>query len=154
MSLWQLFADEGAHVEKSHACSGESCQVCAADKLKDKPALPYRGTSGWSGTDTSRDRAVNADASGVTGERQSQVIAVLDERGEHGVTWKELGTILGAHHGTASGVLSVLHKAGHIARLNESRDRCKIYVLPEYVNGRECESQGRSRECPNCGHHL
>jgi hypothetical protein len=152
MSLWDLFGEDVGRLEKLHACSGESCQVCAADRLKVEPSLPYAGTSGWSGTDTSRGRAIDADSTGLTGERQARVIEILDERGEYGLTWKDLADILGAHHGTASGVLSVLHKSGHIARLSESRDRCKIYVLPEYVNGRECESQGRSRECPNCGH--
>jgi hypothetical protein len=39
-------------------------------------------------------------------------------------------------------VLSDLHKAGRIARLTEERNRCKVYVLPEYVNGRETEPHG------------
>ena len=125
LPLWDVFA-----AEKSHACSGDSCQVCAGDRVD----LPYAGTSGWSGSDTSRTRAVTADASGQT--------------------WAELGDKLGAHHGTASGVLSVLHKAGRIDRLTERRDRCKVYVLPEFTAGREIEVQGRKHECPSCGHRF
>ena len=31
MSLWELFGDDITNLEKLHACSGESCQVCAMD---------------------------------------------------------------------------------------------------------------------------
>lgn len=110
------------------------------------PVLPYAGTSGWSGSDTSHERALEADSSGVTGRRQRDALAYLDGAGPWGVTWQELGAAMGAHHGTASGVLSVLHKAGRIARLAERRNRCKIYVLPEHVNGRETERHGRRRD--------
>lgn len=40
------------------------------------------------------------------------------------------------HHGQASSVLSVLHKEGRLARLTEKRERCAVYVLPEYVGDR------------------
>ena len=46
------------------------------------------------------------------------------------------------HHGRVSGALSVLHKVGKLARLTETRDKCKVYVLPEYVNGRPTEPHG------------
>jgi hypothetical protein len=46
------------------------------------------------------------------------------------------------HHGQASGALSVLHKEGRIARLTERRNRCAVYVLPEYVQGRETSPHG------------
>ena len=121
----------------------------------DAVSLPYNGSSGWSGTDTSRTRANEADVSGVTGERQRRVMAYLWERGETGATWRELSDNTGWHHGTASGALSVLHKEGRISRLLETRDRCRVYVLNEYVNERETDSQGRKpKECPNCGYHL
>lgn len=154
MTIFDFLPDDSRSDDRPHACAGEHCQVCAADRLKGKPVLPYGGTSGWSGTNTSRDRAVTADETGVTGERQSRVIELLAEKTTQGVTWKDVAGELNVHHGTASGVLSVLHKVGLIARLNETRDRCKIYVLPEYVDGRECETQGRSHECPNCGHRF
>jgi hypothetical protein len=117
-----------------------------------KPVLPYAGTSGWSGSSTSRARAVRADASGETSYRQSAALFALYEAGHDGLTWKELGDKMGWHHGTASGALSVLHKDERIARLAESRDRCKVYVHREYVAGREVEAHGRKpKPCPNCG---
>lgn len=103
------------------------------------PELPYAGTSGHSGTDTSETRARQADKSGKTGDRQRRVLWFLAGCRNHGATWKELSEATGWHHGTASGALSVLHKTGHIARLRESRSRCKIYVLPQYVGGRDTE---------------
>jgi hypothetical protein len=125
------------------------------NKVIEEPVLPYAGTSGWSGTETSKDRAVTADRSGETSKRQRQTIRTLKVQTTWGITWKELSEIMGWHHGTSSGVLSVLHKADKIARLREKRDKCRVYVLKEYVNGRETDSQGRKpKECPNCGHHL
>lgn len=119
----------------------------------DPPYLPYAGTSGWSGSDTSRERAITADASGETKYRQQAALFYVFREGADGITWKELGDIMGWHHGTASGALSVLHKEGAIARLSERRDRCKVYVHPDFVEGREVESHGRkAKPCSNCGH--
>jgi hypothetical protein len=106
-------------------------------------SLPYNGSSGWSGTDTSKDRADHADSSGETRDKQQTVKNVLRTRGSHGITWKELADKTGWHHGTASGALSVLHKDGKIARLTMKRDKCRVYVLPEHVYGRETDAQGR-----------
>jgi hypothetical protein len=117
-----------------------------------KPVLPYAGTSGWSGSSTSRARAVRDDESGETSWRQSAALWALYESGTRGLTWKELGEKMGWHHGKASSVLSVLHQGGRIARLTEVRDRCKVYTHGEYVDGREVESHGRKpKPCPNCG---
>lgn len=118
------------------------------------PELPYNGTSGHSGTDTSKARAVSSDRSGKTALRQAQALNLLAEQTFHGLTWKELSERTGLHHGTASGVLSVLHKAGRIARLRESRNGCKVYVDLRCVNGRQVEFQGRKKNCPHCGGHL
>lgn len=117
--------------------------------------LPYAGTSGWSGTDTSRARAEHADSSGSTGANQRLALDLLADAKEHGLTVAELRTEPGLHHGSASGALSLLHKAGMIARLEQSRGRCKVYVLPEYVQGRVTEPHGGSRRsCPHCGERL
>lgn len=116
-------------------------------------SLPYAGTSGWSGTDTSRARAITSDTTGGTKLRQLQVIKILNGLGEHGVTWKELAENTGWHHGQASGVLSVLHKEGRIARLVAKRGKCRIYVANNFINERETDSQGRKpKPCSNCGH--
>jgi DNA-binding MarR family transcriptional regulator len=122
--------------------------------LLNQPELPYNGTSGHSGTDTSKERALSADRSGKTALRQAQALNLLSQRKMSGLTWKELSDITGLHHGTASGVLSVLHKTGRIARLKESRDGCKVYVDVACIEGRVIESQGRKKCCPHCGGNL
>jgi hypothetical protein len=118
------------------------------------PELPYAGTSGFSGTDTSRDRAITEDSNGTTGRRQLETLMFLAMRAEHGATWKDLAEQLSLHHGSASGVLSVLHLAGRVERLHLSRNRCKIYVLPEFVLGRATEKRKVKKCCPNCGHNF
>lgn len=118
------------------------------------PELPYDQTSGHSGTDTSKARAIEADRSGKTAMRQAQALELLNANYERGLTWKEFSLITGLHHGTASGVLSVLHKAGRIARLKESRNGCKVYVGLNWVENRVIEKQGRNKCCPHCGGNL
>lgn len=121
--------------------------------LLDEALRPYNGSSGWSGSSTSRDRAEAADGSGETRNRQLLVLLSLIKRGPEGMTWRELADLTGWHHGTASGALSVLHKEGRIARLSIKRQRCKVYVLPEDVHGRVTEPHGRKpHACPNCGY--
>jgi hypothetical protein len=122
------------------------CGWCSNLEL---PALPYAGTSGWSGSDTSRARAVTDDRSGKTTARQMETLRLLGDAGVTGMTWTEMASITGEHHGQVTGALSTLHKKGHIARLSESRQRCKVYVLPEHVNGRDTESHGRKPRVPN-----
>ena len=122
--------------------------------LLNQPELPYNGTSGHSGTTTSKERALHADRSGKTALRQAQALNLLSQREMRGLTWKELSEITGLHHGTASGVLSVLHKTGRIARLKESRNGCKVYVDVFCVQGRVIEKQGRKKCCPHCGGNL
>lgn len=101
------------------------------------PILPYGGTSGWSGTPTSRERAEKADSDGTTSKRQSDAIRLLTEARWTGMTWNELAAKLSLHHGNASGVLSTLHKAGVIIRLTETRHKSMVYVMPEYADGRQ-----------------
>ena len=115
--------------------------------------LPYAGTSGWSGSSTSEHRARQHDRDGTTRERQRTVLGLLALAGGEGLTWKELAEATGWHHGQASGALSVLHKERLIVRLSETRSRCKVYALEEYVGTRETEKHGRKAHvCPNCGH--
>lgn len=59
-----------------------------------------------------------------------------------GMTWSEVSTLFDCHHGVSSGHLSILHEDGTLARLSQKRGGQRIYVLPEYVNGRETESYG------------
>lgn len=112
------------------------------------PLLPYGTnppTSGWSGSDTSRERAEHDDTTGTTRQRQALTLTSLRDSGPNGLTWKELGDARHWHHGQASGVLSVLHKEGRIARLAERRNKCEVYVLPEHVDGRDTKPHGRKR---------
>ena len=78
----------------------------------------------------------------------------LAMRANYGATWKELAEQLSLHHGSASGVLSVLHLTGKVERLNETRNRCKIYVLPDFVAGRMTEKRKSRACCPHCGGNL
>lgn len=125
-----------------------------SQSLLSMPELPYDQTSGHSGTDTSKARAVEADRSGKTAMRQAQALELINQNYGRGLTWKEFSLITGLHHGTASGVLSVLHKAGRIARLKESRNGCKVYVGLNWVENRIVEKQGRNKCCPHCGGNL
>jgi len=118
------------------------------------PELPYAGTSGFSGTDTSRDRAIAEDSNGTTGRRQRETLQFLAMQANYGATWKELAEQLSLHHGSASGVLSVLHLAGRVERLHLSRNRSKVYVLPEFVSGRATEKRKVKKCCPSCGHNF
>lgn len=115
-----------------------------------EPSLPYNGSSGYSGTDTSKDRADYLDKRGITKQRQFETMRLLAKSGANGLTCQELETITELHHGNASSVLSNLHKDGKIARLSLKRKRYKIYVLPEYVIGRNVEKQ-KPKHCKHCG---
>lgn len=103
------------------------------------PVLPYGGTSGWSGSDTSQERAIKSDKDGRTGKNQIRTLQLISLSGLQGLTWKELADAMGWHHGTASGALSVLHKEKIISRLTERRSKCAVYVANEFVNGRETQ---------------
>lgn len=105
--------------------------------MTDLPILPYAGTSGWSGGETSRERADELDTSGRTASYQRDALQYLLEAGHQGLTYTELNDVLGCRTQTGAAVLSILHKEGLITRLSARRNRCQIYVLHEYVEGRE-----------------
>lgn len=105
-----------------------------------EPITPYANSSGWSGSTTSQERALRQDSDGTTSKRQQDVLNELARLSYHGATWSELGVRLTLHHGAISGVLSTLHKQGYISRLTERRSRSQVYILSQYVNGRETEA--------------
>lgn len=105
------------------------------------PSLPYAGTEGFAGSDTSRAQAQADAVSGVASKRQRYVLIMAARAQEKGITVAELRDT-NLHHGRISGALSVLHKEGRLARLTEVRDRCKVYVLPWYTKGRPTEPHG------------
>lgn len=122
-------------------------------ELEERGLTPYAGTSGWSGSDTSHNRAVEADQNGTTRLRQREAVNHVSHQGERGLTWRELSEITNWHHGTSSGALSVLHKEGIIARLKETRNRCAVYVAIEYINGRPTVDR-TIKKCKHCGGEL
>jgi DNA-binding MarR family transcriptional regulator len=117
--------------------------------------VPYNGTAGWSGTDTSKQRAIDNVESGRELNNQEFALHLLKRASVGGLTWKELATFTGWHHGTASGVLSVLHQSGAIVRLHSARDRCKIYVHQNYKDQVKHEVYKKKEKlCPHCGHDI
>lgn len=110
------------------------------------PGDPEARSSGWSGSNTSRERARRADENGTTSKRQREVTDRLVRAGTTGLTWQELALDAQWHHGQASGALSALHKSGRIARLDgPPRHHCAVYVSPEFVAGRATAVYGPSR---------
>ncbi len=118
------------------------------------PLLPYAGTSGWKGSEASRDRAYADDADGTTSLRQRTALRHVWNQEFRGLTWKELGEIENIHAGQSSGVLSVLHKEGMIVRLKEKRNRCSIYVAPDFIRGRDVSEFKKQDTCKHCGGKL
>jgi hypothetical protein len=115
--------------------------------------LPYpepdgTATSGHAGSDTSRERAVRERDEGITAKRQRYVLERLATVGDYGQTVKDLRDRTNWHHGQASATLSNLHKTGKIECLDDKRDRCHIYVLPENVEGRTTRPPGHVKGKP------
>jgi hypothetical protein len=116
--------------------------------------VPYNGTAGWSGTDTSKARAVDNIITRKEETNQQKALALLKQYPQ-GLTWKDVAIANKWHHGTASGVLSVLHKVGAIIRSTEVRDRCKVYYHPNHADSVIAEVQGsKPKTCTNCGHDI
>lgn len=107
-------------------------------------ALGYNGTAGGeAGHPTSTDRAETEANNGKGAYRQSAALGEVRRSGFVGSTWKELADARGWHHGQASSALSNLHRRGMVVRLDDVRQGCGVYVLPENVHGRETVAQGR-----------
>jgi hypothetical protein len=105
---------------------------------KHAPSLPYAGTSGYSGTEASEERARSRDANGRTATLQARVEDYISLGFGIGRTIAEIRDRFPTeHHGSLSGALTALHKAGRIQRLALQRGRCSVYVLPDYVMDRE-----------------
>lgn len=116
----------------------------------DDPVLPYPDedgtmTGGWSGSETSHERAKSEARSGTLQQRQQEVLNMVARKRFAGATWREVSSTLGLHHGQASGALSNLHKGGRVVRLTQKRGKCAVYVYPDYVEGRESAPYGRRK---------
>jgi hypothetical protein len=95
------------------------------------PSMPYNGTGGHAGSDTSKERAEREADDGTLAKRQREIIAFLWAQADRGATWAEVAEHLGIHHGSASGALSNLHKAGRIVRTTDRRGRSEVYMVAE-----------------------
>lgn len=122
--------------------------------MTSQPYVPYAGTAGWSGTDTSKSRALTNLRTGRELNNQQKALKLLKLSGK-GLTWKELSLQTDMHHGTASGVLSVLHKSGAIIRSTTVRDGCKVYYHIMFADEVTAEEYVvKQKTCPHCGHDL
>lgn len=119
-------------------------------------------TSGHSGGETSRESVQAQDKSGRSKRQQQRTLGLVGETnviigrrtgGYYGLTVHELCSATDMHHGQASRALSVLHKSGLLQRLKERRGRASIYVLPEYVAGRETVAPGRNKKAVTLAPH-
>lgn len=86
----------------------------------------YNGTFGSVPTETSMAREEHERESGLASQRARDVLEVL-EHYPHGLTWRQLGSILGLHHGQISGALSNLHRQGRVFVIREKRQGCFPY---------------------------
>lgn len=105
-----------------------------------EPSLTYANTSGWSGTETSKRRAFDNDEKGHTAHVQRDILMAVASKEERGATVAELRMMFPHnHHGSISSALTNLHRDGRLVRLQETRERCKVYVIPDCWNGRPFE---------------
>lgn len=109
-------------------------------------------TAGWSGSETSHERAVEERDSGALSRRLAATEEKVRVQGVRGLTVKELREETGWHHGRASAALSVLHQQGRLVRLKERRDRCQVYVLPRYRLDRDVSEHRRNATQPKYPH--
>lgn len=106
----------------------------------DEPAT-YGGDAPHVDVPTSIDAANEAFSKLV--KRQKLVLILVAQRREEGMTVKEFRDKEKFHHGTASSLFTTLHMRGLLVALQEARNGATVYVVPEFVNGRETRSYRR-----------
>lgn len=97
------------------------------------------------GTPPSADAAREHERSGIKSKKQRLFAILIGQAKERGLTVGELREAKNFryHHGSSSGLLSTMHSRGILVALTERRGGQTVYVLPEYVNGRETRPYGR-----------
>lgn len=75
-------------------------------------------------------------------ELRDRIYNLLDAAGHRGLTCAEVRAAIDTHHGAVSGAMAVLHRDLKIARLGEKREGYKVYVHPDFLDGRKAEAQG------------
>ncbi|HCB59131.1 MAG TPA: hypothetical protein DEP82_14750 [Arthrobacter bacterium] len=117
---------------------GETVRLDLGTGHSAPPMVPYGRTgSGHAGNGSSRERQEIQDASGLTASRQKKALEMVEYAAGHGITVGELEDTLLIGHGQASSALSHLHRAGHVCRIKERRNKQEIYVLPGQVGERK-----------------
>ena len=91
------------------------------------------GSGGWSGADTSRDRAEHERDSGELSHRLKVIQDALDAAGARGLIWQELADLTGWHHGRVSSALTNLHKQRKAFTLKTRRNNCHPYVAAKWM---------------------
>jgi DNA-binding transcriptional ArsR family regulator len=120
--------------------------------MSSQPYVPYGGTAGWSETDTSQERALFNLRTGREYNNQQKALALIKQSAEEGLTWKELSQATDMHHGTATGVLTVLYKSGAILRTNKVRNRCRVYMDISFTDTVfHIPFKEKEKLCPHCG---
>ncbi len=111
----------------------------------------YHGTRGWAdGNDASREAAFADLTKGVTNKTQRLVLILAQQAGRRGVTVGEVREAKGAlHHGRMSSALTKQHIAGKLVALRERRGNQGVYVLPEFVDGRDVRPYRPQRKTPD-----
>jgi hypothetical protein len=115
------------------------------------PFEPYGAKrTGWTATTTSKD------AERRRALMQKPLYHYVAAQGAHGATRAEACREFNNDGGAISSALTVMHKAGVLARLTEVRDGCKVYVDAAHVNGRATEqpTTNKPKVCPHCGEAL
>ena len=77
-------------------------------------------------------------------KQQAEVYALLATHTTKGLTAREVEEWLGIRHGPANFALTMLHRAGRVARLKERRKGQHVHVLKGYAGDRD-ESPYRPR---------
>lgn len=77
----------------------------------------------------------------IKSEVQSTCLKMIKKRPVQGFTSREIEERLALDHGKVSGALSMLHKKGILSLLAEKRDGFMIYVLSEFVKGRQVKAR-------------
>lgn len=88
----------------------------------------------------------------VNAYKQNMILSLADEAMGEGITWKDLLRQYPNEFGMdgAKLLLRKMHKRGIFVRLAIPRERCKVYVIPEYAGNRVLEAPGIEKRCAMC----
>lgn len=109
-------------------------------------------TEGHSGTETSKSRARDDQATGRGKARQALLLAHLDHLGRWGATIGELrNEFPDLHHGQISSALSNLDRDGKVVMLAAERGKSHVYVLTTWRNDRDLAPRRRTSRDVSAG---